>query len=62
MNEFIRLLRYARPHKIKLCLAILAMLLLPAGAVYWWGFALPFGPIFALTRTFLIIQRWTRLS
>jgi hypothetical protein len=23
--------------------AILSLLLLPAGAVYWWGFALPFG-------------------
>jgi hypothetical protein len=42
--------------------AILALLLLPAGTVYWWGFALPFRPIFALTRTFLIIQRWTSLS
>jgi hypothetical protein len=42
--------------------AILSLLLLPAGAVYCWGFALPFGPILALTRTFLIVQRWTRLS
>ncbi len=42
--------------------AILALLLLPAGAVYWWGFALPFGPIFALVRTFLIVQRWNSLT
>ena len=41
--------------------AILSLLLLPAGAVYWWGFALPFGPIFALTRTLLIMQRWASL-
>lgn len=41
--------------------AILSLLLLPAGAVYWWGFALPFGPIFALVRTFLIVQRWNSL-
>ena len=42
--------------------AILALLLLPAGAVYWWGFALPFGPIFALIRTFLIVRRWNSLT
>jgi hypothetical protein len=42
--------------------AILALLLLPAGAVYWWGFALPFGPIFALVRTLLIVQRWNSLT
>ncbi len=41
--------------------AILALLLLPAGAVYWWGFALPFGPILALARTQLIVQRWDSL-
>lgn len=41
--------------------AILALLLLPPGVVYWWGFALPFGPIFALARTFLIVQRWASL-
>jgi hypothetical protein len=27
--------------------AIFALALLPFGAVIWWGFALPFGPIFA---------------
>lgn len=42
--------------------AILALLLLPAGAVYWWGFGLPFGPIFALVRTLLIVQRWNSLT
>ena len=41
--------------------AILALLLLPAGAVYWWGFALPFGPILSLARTLLIVQRWDGL-
>lgn len=37
------------------------LLLLPAGKVYWWGFALPLGAIFALARTLLIVQRWYRL-
>lgn len=42
--------------------AILALLLLPPGAVYWWGFALPFGPLFAIARTFLIMRRWNSLT
>lgn len=42
--------------------AILALLLLPAGAIFWWGFALPFGPIFALVRTILIVLNWQSLS
>jgi hypothetical protein len=42
--------------------AILALLLLPAGAVYWWGFALPFPPLFAIARTLLIMRRWNSLT
>ena len=41
--------------------AILALALLPAGAVFWWGFALPFGPIFALISAFLIVLGWGNL-
>jgi hypothetical protein len=41
--------------------AILALALLPAGAIFWWGFALPFGPIFALLRTILILLSWQSL-
>lgn len=41
--------------------AILGLALLPAGAVFWWGFALPFGPIFALVRTILIVVGWRNL-
>jgi len=42
--------------------AILALALLPAGAIFWWGFALPFGPIFALLSTILILLSWQRLG
>ena len=42
--------------------AILAILLLPVGAVYWWGFALPIPPIFAIARTILIILCWSGLK
>ncbi|MBK6902928.1 MAG: hypothetical protein IPH04_08975 [Saprospirales bacterium] len=42
--------------------AYLALALLPFGALYWWGFALPFGPIFALVRTILIALAWSRLQ
>jgi hypothetical protein len=41
--------------------AILALALVPAGAIFWWGFALPFGPIFALVRTILILLSWQSL-
>jgi hypothetical protein len=42
--------------------AILALVLLPAGALFWWGFALPFGPIFALISTVLIVLGWQSLA
>jgi hypothetical protein len=42
--------------------AILALALLPAGAVFWWGFALPLPPLFALARTVLILLGWPRLK
>jgi len=35
--------------------AILALAMLPPGALFWWGFALPLPPIFALVRTILIV-------
>jgi hypothetical protein len=38
--------------------AILAIALLPAGAFFWWGFALPIPPIFAIGRTVLIVLSW----
>jgi hypothetical protein len=41
--------------------AVLALALLPAGAVFWWGFALPLPPLFALIRTVLILLSWPRL-
>ena len=41
--------------------AILAIALLPAGAVYWWGFALPIPPLFAITRTVLLALNWQGL-
>ncbi len=41
--------------------AILALALLPAGAVFWWGFALPFPPLFAVVRTVLILVSWRSL-
>jgi hypothetical protein len=42
--------------------AWLALALLPFGAVFWWGFALPFGPLFALARTILIVVSWRSLK
>ena len=41
--------------------AILALALLPVGAVFWWGFALPIPPILAVVRTILILLSWRSL-
>jgi len=37
---------------------VLALVLLPVEAVFWWGFALPIPPIFALVWTILILMNW----
>jgi hypothetical protein len=42
--------------------AILALGLLPVGAVFWWGFALPIPPILAAVRTMLILLSWRSLK
>ena len=42
--------------------AILALAVLPAGAVFWWGFALPIPPLAALARTVLILLSWRSLK
>lgn len=41
--------------------AILSLALLPFGAIFWWGFALPFPPIFATVWTVLIVLNWQQL-
>ena len=41
--------------------AVLALALLPVGAVFWWGFALPIPPIFAVVWTILILLSWQTL-
>jgi hypothetical protein len=41
--------------------AMLALALLPAGAIFWWGFHLPIPPICALVRTSLIALSWQSL-
>ena len=41
--------------------AVLALVLLPAGAVFWWGFALPIPPIFAIIWTIFILLGWQTL-
>jgi len=41
--------------------ALLALGLLPLSTIFWWGFALPIPPTFALLRTLLIVLAWGRL-
>ncbi|MEA2647027.1 MAG: hypothetical protein QOE92_2110 [Chloroflexota bacterium] len=41
--------------------AILAFALLPFGALFWWGFALPIPPLFAIVRSLLILLDWRSL-
>ena len=38
--------------------AILALVLLPAAGVFWWGFTLPFGSLLAVMWTPLILLCW----
>jgi len=38
---------------------ILALFLLIPGAIYWWGFDLPYPPIAAVIRTILIVIYWS---
>ncbi len=41
--------------------AVLAFVLLPIGGLFWWGFALPIPPIFALIWSVLILVSWPAL-
>lgn len=38
--------------------AVLSLALLPLGAIFWWGFALPIPPILAVVWTVLIMLNW----
>lgn len=38
--------------------AVLALILIIPGAIYWWGFDLPYPPAAALIRTLLIVFSW----
>jgi hypothetical protein len=42
--------------------AVLSLVLLPFGAIFWWGFALPIPPIFAIAWTALIVLNWQQLG
>jgi len=41
--------------------AALALALVPFAGVFWWGFALPFGPVFAVPEIALILLNWRSL-
>ena len=41
--------------------ALLSFVLLPLGAVFWWGFALPIPPLCAAAWTALIVLGWQSL-
>jgi hypothetical protein len=40
--------------------SILALVLLPFEFVFWWGFALPFGPVLGIARAVLVGLDWTQ--
>jgi len=42
--------------------AVLALVLVPAGAVYWWGFDLPFPPVLVGASTLLLLIGWRALA
>ena len=41
--------------------AILGFALLPAGGIFWLGFALPFAPLMAIARSILVLLSWNEL-
>ncbi len=41
--------------------AWMALALVPIGAVFWWGFALPIPPLVAVVRTILLVVYWRSL-
>ena len=42
--------------------AVLQFALLPIEAVFWYGFALPIPPVFALIRVVLVLLAWRQLT
>lgn len=42
--------------------AVLSLALLPVGAAFWWGFALPVAWMLAFVRTVLILFGWRHLT
>jgi len=41
--------------------AVVALLVLPFAGLFWWGFALPFGPLMAIPEIALILIYWRSL-
>lgn len=41
--------------------AILGFALIPFGAFFWWGFALPIPPVLAVARSLLVAVSWKHL-
>jgi hypothetical protein len=41
--------------------AVLALAVLPFAGTFWWGFALPFGPVIAIPEIALILLNWRSL-
>jgi hypothetical protein len=41
--------------------AVLALAVLPFAGLFWWGFALPFGPLIAVPEIVLILINWRSL-
>jgi hypothetical protein len=41
---------------------VLALALVPLGGLFWWGFALPFGPLLGLAAAALVLRAWRDLS
>ncbi len=41
---------------------LIALAALPAGAIFWWGFDLPYPPMLAVARAVLVIAAWRALQ
>lgn len=48
--------------QMRLSGGLLALAVLPASAIFWWGFDLPYPPVAAAVRTVLIVVAWRALQ
>ena len=50
---------FSWPHRLT---AVLSLAILPFQLVFWYGFALPYGPVLGVARTVFLLAAWPALK